>query len=183
MNKGDLKNGMTLVLRNGCKVDYYKGYMMDFYSEVIMKMDNYNDDLTYNDRKCDFWDICEIIENGLVIWKREEIDWSKVPIGTKILFSINGREYTEGLFIKKDGNKFIVCDDIKNRLFTSCNYCELAEELNEEVPYNDVLKEFEEFCNGYFKIDRGCAGCKCNGGNGTCNKDDFINNKFTITRK
>lgn len=56
MNKGDLKNGMTLVLRNGCKVDYHKGYMLDFYSEVIMKMDKYNDDLTYN-KKYDFWDI------------------------------------------------------------------------------------------------------------------------------
>ena len=30
--------------------------MVDFESEEIMKMDKYNDDLTYN-KKYDFWDI------------------------------------------------------------------------------------------------------------------------------
>lgn len=183
MNKSDLKNGMTLVLRNGCKVDYYKGYMMDFYSEVIMKMDNYNDDLTYNDRKCDFWDICRIIENDFVIWKREDINWSKVPIGTKILFSINGGEYTEGLFIKKDGNKFIVCDDIKNRLFTSCNYCKLAEESKEEVTYNDMIDEFNNYCDAYLRVHKFCDKCDYKRNDQECDKFKFMKDKFTIIRK
>ena len=56
MNKSDLRDGMVLVHRNWNKVDYYKGYMVDFESEEIMKMDKYNDDLTYN-KKYDFWDI------------------------------------------------------------------------------------------------------------------------------
>lgn len=131
MKKSDLKNGYVVDLR----VDGYRRVVLfdellidenGRYERASNLIEKYRDDLTH--RSDPNLDIMKVYDEGMdLIWKRKEIDWSKVPIGTKILFSINGGEYTEGLFIKKDGNKFIVCDDIKNRLFTSCNYCKLAE--------------------------------------------------------
>lgn len=154
MNKSDLKNGMVVELRNGRRLLVMDNLLFDkkFIKEV--ELNDFTDALIYIGLNKEF-DIIKVYKNVRAfietnckpIWEREkDINWSKVPIGTKILFSINGGEYTEGLFIKKDGNKFIVCDDIKNRLFTSCNYCKLAEEPKEKVTFYDIEKEMNQYC-------------------------------------
>ena len=179
MKKSDLKDGMIVELRNGkrrfilnellIEVDLYK-------TTVVNSLIGYDDDLYCS---CvNSLDIIKIFYNNEVLWERKEIDWSKVPIGTKILFSINGGEYTEGLFIKKDGNKFIVCDDIKNRLFTSCNYCKLAEESKEEVTY----KELENKYNDFEDVECGeCSCCKYKESN-VCEFAWILDN-YNVTRK
>lgn len=137
MNKSDLKDGMTLVYRNGCKVDYYKEHLLDFESEGIGKMDSFNDDLTHKEH--DFWDVCKIIEDDSVIWEREkEIDWSKVPLGTKVVVS-NDAFFTEKVmyFINKTGDYYFVVD--KKRINTDYfKYCKLVEEQKEEVTYKEM---------------------------------------------
>lgn len=186
MKKSDLKNGYVVDLRaDGCRrVVLFDELLIDEngrYERASNLIEKYRDDLTH--RSNPNLDIMKVCDEGMdLIWEREEIDWSKIPVGTKVLVSDDNKEWFEGFFVLK-GSCFTVVQNKQSRKLSAWIYCKLAEDPKEEVSYNDVLKEFEEFCNGYFKIDRGCAGCEYNDGNGTCNKGGFINNKFAITRK
>lgn len=203
MKKSELKNGMVVELRNGNRYLILNGNLVDKNFNLSLNLDFYmNDTMKVNESKIYailnkevdyskldinkvFSDYTSLLMKGLesVVWEREEIDWSKVPIGTKILFSINGEEYTEGLFIKKDGNKFIVCVDMENRLFSSCNYCKLAEESKEKVSYKELLDEFNNYCDKYYNKNNSCVGCECYDGTNICRKEKIIDNRFTIIRK
>lgn len=132
MQKSDLKYGIHVKLRDGSIREYYKGYFIGVEYNELGYIDFYDIDLKHNTES--ELDIMEVFdEDNNTIWERKEIDWSKVPIGAEILFSSDGKKYTEGLFIKKDCDKFIICDDIENRLFSTWKYCKLAEEPKEEV--------------------------------------------------
>lgn len=169
MKKSDLKNGMVVELRNGERYLVLNGSLVDENFNSSLNLDFYmNDTMKVNERKIYgmldkevdyskldinkvFLDYTSLLMKGfeIVIWKREDIDWTKVPIGTKILFSDDGEKYTEGLFIKKDGDKFIVCDDIENRLFSDWKYCKLAEDSKEEITGENLNDEFDRYCENY----------------------------------
>lgn len=172
MNKSDLKDGMILIYRNGCEVDYYKGYLLDFESEGIEKMNLFNDDLTHKEHE--FWDVCKIIEDDSVIWEREEIDWSKVPVGTKVMVKFNfDDEYQEGTFICiNDNGKFLTYD--KRAGILHWKYCKLAEEQKEEVTIDDINEDIVRYCHKNSD--------DCNRLCGLCTTKYILNN-YNITRK
>ena len=181
MNKSDLKDGMTLVYRNGCKVDYYKGYLLDFESEGIGEMDLFNDDLTHKEH--DFWDVCKIIENDSVVWEREEVDWSKVPFGTKVRCWRDINNKFEGKFLGYDEgiNMYVVFVSVDRRTDWEC--CELVEDPKEEVTYNEMMKSIDGICNKYYKKNKSCCGCVAYKSNCYCSKSVLIDENFIITKK
>lgn len=187
MKKNDLKNGYVVDLRvNGYRrVVLFNELLIDGtggYERASSLIEKYRDDLTH--RSDSNLDIMKVYDEGMdLIWEREEVDWNKVPIGAEILFSSDGKKYTEGLFIKKDCDKFIICDDIENRLFSAWEYCKLAENLKERVSYGQMIKELDELCDKYYEESGTCHGCECFNRDGMCNKNKLVDNNFTITRK
>ena len=92
MKVEDLKNGMSYKNRNGemfyiindkvfVKSDVITlRYCRELYQELVY----YDEDFKCSSNKK--WDIMEIYDtNNKLIWERKEIDWSKIPIDTKIL--------------------------------------------------------------------------------------------------
>ena len=176
MNKSDLKDGMVVTIRGGqqCILIERNLFKNDF--TLNSTLFDYNEDLTHKKNKNN--DIVKVFNIGKLkeLWKREEVDWDKVPIGAEILFSSDGKKYTEGLFIKKDCDKFIICDDIENRLFSTWKYCKLAEEPKEEVTFYDIEKEMNQYCDDQNE-DRICQQ-ECD----TCGIKYILAN-YNLTRK
>lgn len=106
MNKKDLKDGMIVRLRNGicyCILhnDILKKDEEEGKYEIIMNLNKYNDDMTFD--KDEILDIMKVYDfNMKILWKRKEIDWSKVPHDTKVLVAIinyeNDEEWTKRYF-------------------------------------------------------------------------------------
>jgi len=178
MNKSDFKNGMHVKLRDGSLREYYKGYFIGVEYKEHSYIDFYDIDLKNNQN--DRLDIVKVFnENNNTIWKREEIDWSKVPVGTKVLVSDNENNWYEHLFIDYEINlndeiiKFKAID-IKSKQIHSWKYCKLAEEPKEEVTSDDIGKEMKSYCKKHNKsCDRICEICTVR----------YILDNYNITRK
>ena len=142
MNKSDLKNGMHVKLRNGSIREYYKGYFIGVEYNELGYIDFYDIDLKHNtESKLDIMEVFD--EDNNTIWEREEVDWDKVPVGTKVLVSANEIDWFTSYFIKKlspieDANFYVI--NIKGEL-NEWEYCKLAEEPKEEVTFYDVNKK------------------------------------------
>ena len=90
MNKNDLKNGMVYETRNGLtfyiildtvhKLNYSNNPYIGTLDDIL---GCYHDDLTHNNKYSDIMIVKDV--DGNVIWEREEIDWTKVPVDTKVL--------------------------------------------------------------------------------------------------
>ena len=146
MNKKDLKNFMVVKLRNG-----YKKIFLDnrFLNGDIYSISEYNDDLKYhegtNNNDLDIVEAYRVIElsddlesllddcNLELIWEREEVDWTKVELGTPVL--VKGPyepEWKEGVFLEFNDeftNPFMVY--VKGHRYRSVLWekCKLAGEL------------------------------------------------------
>lgn len=161
MNKSDLKNGMHVKLRNGSIREYYKGYFIGVEYNELGYIDFYDIDLKHNTES--ELDIMEVFdEDNNTIWEREEVDWSKVPVGTKVLVSANEIDWFTSYFIKKlspieDTNFYVI--NIKGEL-NEWEYCKLAEEPKEEVTFYDVNKKMDSYCEKNNKsCDQACGPC------------------------
>lgn len=97
MNKSDFKNGMSFIMRNGEKRfvindgvygKSWDGNELYLYDTLDEHRDVYNEDFTRigdeaSYRKLDIMKIYDCDNN--LVWERDEIDWSKLPVDTKLL--------------------------------------------------------------------------------------------------
>ena len=115
MRKQDLKDGMVVELRNGERNIILNGKVMSFIS--FTSLDGYNNDLT--DKNTSRLDIVKVFSSDInilndiktvsnVIWERKkEVDWSKVPIGTKVVCWDDCNKKYEGIFLRHKKNEYI----------------------------------------------------------------------------
>lgn len=193
MNKSDLKDGMVVELRNGRKLLVMDNLLFDKKYVKEVELDEFVDTLFYIGENEGF-DIIKVYENARPfietnckpIWEREkEIDWNKVPVGTKVLVSDYGKNWYEHWFIKynfeKEGEFKFKCIDIKSEQIHNWKLCKLAEEPKEEVELVNIGEleiKYEKFkdvnCNE-------CRYCKYEKSN-EC-KFAWLLDNYNVTRK
>lgn len=185
MNKSDLKDGMVVELRNGRKLLVMDNLLFDKKYVKEVELDEFVDTLFYIGENEGF-DIIKVYENARPfietncksIWEREkEIDWSKVPVGTKVLVSDYGKNWYEHWFIKynfdKEGEFKFKCIDIKSEQIHNWKLCRLAEEPKEEVTFDDICNDLHDECCR-FNCDFDCNGCT----NINCKYFEFYSIKY-----
>ena len=129
MGKNDLKNGMIVTLRRGVEKIVIGGCLFNEEGTITSKLDYYNDDLTYTNN-CTSEDIMKIEYGGKVIWERE-IEWDKVPFGTKVrVWDDDELDNLVGRFIYYEESyayPFLVFVESEKDT-NSFRYCEIIEE-------------------------------------------------------
>lgn len=194
MNKNDLKNGMTLILRN-----YRKRYIinnkvfgdgddeftLDLFDDLDDWLDRLDEDLKIKRKGGSEYDVMRILDcDNNVIWKREEVDWTKVPVDTKVLVrNFKEEEWKRRYFAEyKDGmfyafNNGLTSWSTSNEI--SWREYKLAEEPKEEITVSvkDLCKAFKTMCESH-----NCNCCDYDGGDGTC-EIRWISDNYNITKK
>lgn len=186
MNKSDLKDGMVVELRNGGKrvvwgKDLYEIHALKL--TVVNCINNYNNDLyyTFTDSKRNL-DIMKVSYGDELLWERKEIDWSKMPIGIKVLVRDNlEEEWKEAIFVdESEEGKFITYDRY-NHMQEYWNYCKLAEGPKEEVEVVS-LEELENKYESFEDVEcNECRYCKYEKFN-VCEFAWLLDN-YNVTRK
>lgn len=194
MNKNDLKNGMTLILRgegerylvkNKVFSEDWRGRMVELCSDLKTWLLTFDDDLKKTNRAHEHFDIMKVLDcDNNVIWKREEVDWTKVPVDTKVLV----RDFKEGKWCKryfaeyKDGRFYTFNDggtswSVSGK--TPWREYKLAEEPKEEITVSakDLFKAFEAMCE-----PNSCSCCDYNRGDEPCSFR-WISDNYNITKK
>ena len=152
MKKSDLKDGMVVTIRGGQQCILIERNLFKNNFTLNSTLFDYNEDLTHKKNKNN--DIVKVFDIGKLkeLWKREEIDWSKVPIGTKVLVSDNENNWYEHLFIDYRNNEDFKfkCIDAKSKQINNWKYCKLAEkEVTKEELKEEYLDFMEPESNGY----------------------------------
>lgn len=179
MNKSDLNNGKIVTLRYGDECLIVNDVLIKNNFRFNTYLEEYNENLTHKKNKN--YDIVKVqgFNKESVLWKREEINWSKVPVGTKVLVSDNENNWYEHLFIDyeinlKDEIINFKAIDIISKQIHSWKYCKLAEEPKEEVTSDDIEKEMKSYCKKHNKsCGRICETCTVR----------YILDNYNITRK
>ena len=196
MKKSDLKSGMVVELRKGTRFMYINDYLYNEMHEY--NISHYNDDLIHvqNVRICDVVKVFKIDRSKLkcqfknitlyelltdefleLIWQRDEVDWSKVPFGTKV------RVWDYAGDTKYDGRFLSYCEEHENSfhvfLHEDCygafRHCELAEE-----PISN--KELKQKYIKYLKEEYHCVGDEIDIDEVSC-LTDYIFKNYNVTRK
>lgn len=162
MNKSDLKDGMVVTMGGGNQCILIEGNLFKNNFTLDSTIFDYNKDLTSKKNKN--YDIVKVFDIGKTkeLWKREEIDWDKVPVGTKVLVSDNENNWYEYLFVDYQYNEEFEFKaiDIKSKQLHNWKYCKLAEEPKEEVTFDDIDKKLDFYCINHNKIcDQACGPC------------------------
>lgn len=152
MNKSDLQDGYGIGLRkyNRCgDAEYYKGYIIDFQTEQMISLGvDYNDDLTHKyDEDLDIMAVYDDKESKC-LWNREEIDWSKVPLGTKVICYDFENEKFEGIYLGYESKIFTYPFRVyvSNINETRWSHCELIKDICDETLLKECIKNFDKFC-------------------------------------
>ena len=177
MNKSDFKNGMHVKLRNGSIREYYKGYFIGVEYNELGYIDFYDIDLKHDtESELDIMKVFD--EDNNTIWEREEVDWDKVPVGTKVFCSDDNKKFTSKIyyFIKYENGQNLFTVLREDRTYFSWNYCKLAEQAKEEVTFYDIEKEMNQYCDDQNE-DRICQQ-ECD----TCGIKYILAN-YNLTRK
>lgn len=116
--KNDLKTGMAAITRKGEKLLFLKEDTDSFFVNEKGFFDNlksYDDDLvSFNSKERDIMKIYKgsivhgldkVIDKGKLIFNRKEIDWTKVPVDTKIRFTLDGKAYVNRYFAKYENDQ------------------------------------------------------------------------------
>lgn len=166
MRLEDLKNGMSYKNRDDeifyiindkvfVKADIIT---LRYHRELYQELEYYDEDFKWSNNKK--WDIMEIYDcDNKLIWKREEIDWSKIPVDTKVLVKNdeNGewnKRYFAG-FINGEVTTFSngmtswSTSRSNNPILVSWKYAKLVENKkvkNENI--EDIENQFAEYCKG-----------------------------------
>lgn len=164
MNKSDLKDGMVIKYKDGTSRVCLNGGLWTEYG-IAVKAENINNDLK-SSISSEF-DIDRIFYNNKLIWKREEIDWNKVPVGAKVAVSDNEVNWYDAIFIDymsneniNDGKLYFKVADVKSKQVHLWKYCKLAEKPKEEVTFDDIDKKLDFYCINHNKIcDQACGPC------------------------
>lgn len=155
MKKSDLKDGMVVTIRGGQQCILIERNLFKNNFTLNSTLFDYNEDLTHKKNKNN--DVVKVFGIGKLkeLWERKEIDWSKVPVGTKVLVSDNENNWYEHLFIDYRNNEDFKfkCIDAKSKQIHNWKYCKLAEKPKEEVTKGELKKEYLDFMepesNGY----------------------------------
>ena len=190
MNKNDLKNGMIFEMRNKSRFlilnneIYHKDIChYEYFEKLHYFLESYNDDMfSMNDNKYDIMKVLDCDNN--VIWERKEIDWTKVPVDTKVLVRDSKKEewckryfaeYKDGIFytFNNAGTSWSTSNEISWREY------KLAEEPKEKITVSvkDLCKAFKTMCESH-----NCNCCDYDGGDGTC-EIRWISDNYNITKK
>lgn len=104
MNKSDLKDGMVVTIRGGQQCILIERNLFKNNFTLNSTLFDYNEDLTHKKNKNN--DIVKVFGIGKLkeLWEREEVDWSKVPAGTKVLVSDADERKYVGYFIEYIAN-------------------------------------------------------------------------------
>jgi len=173
MKKSDLKDGMVVENRSGNRFIVVGNAVMG--TKNWYSMDDFDENLNVLNYKN--LDICKVykkfessldhvlggIESNL-IWKREEVDWNKVPAGTKVLVSDNCGEEHVGYFINIISAEYFKFHALINKgnLYESCYWenCKLLEEPKKEVTFDDIDKKMRFYCTNHIKsCNQACDIC------------------------
>lgn len=169
MNKSELRNGMSLKMRNTYKflilnseiyLETIDGY--EYFNKLNHFLSSYNNDMTNLDD--DKYDIIEVYNiDGKLIWERDEIDWSKVPKDTKVLVKNKTDklwypryfvEYKNGKYNTYiNGSTSWSTDDFPEEW----DYCKLVEEQKEEITLEELIQEHDKL---HKSCHRNCMACK-----------------------
>lgn len=173
MRPEDLKNGMSYKNRNGemfyiindkvfVKSDVITlRYHRKLYQELVYYDENFK---WVKNKK---WDIMEIYDaNNKLIWERKEkeIDWSKVPVDTKVLVrNLPEQQWEQRYFAKyEDGEVYAFMNGATSWSISawsdiiSWKEAKLVEdEKMENIDMKKINNQYEEYCKC-----RGCAECK-----------------------
>lgn len=164
MNKSDLKNGMTIKVEKGHEYLFLKNKVYekgdDFTLELLCCnmekfLKTYNDNLKH--KEISLKDIMKVFDiNGKLIWERKEIDWSKIPIDTKIwVKDFENNNWIPRYFAKYENGKVFAYD--YGRTSWSCgdesplgwDYAKLPEEPKKEnshITWDYIMAKFEKLC-------------------------------------
>lgn len=166
MDKNELKNGMSFKMRNtykflilngGIYLETIDGY--EYSNKLNHFLSSYNNDMT--DLDDDKYDIMKVYDiEGKLIWERDEVDWSKVKFGTKVIAwnDLHEDSKVEGLFLSLTPTarepRFLVYYETKNCdgkpighawTFDKCELTEEQKEVTlEDLIQEEVYKEFKE---------------------------------------
>lgn len=166
MRLEDLKNGMSYKNRDDeifyiindkvfVKADIIT---LRYHRELYQELEYYDEDFKWSSNKK--WDIMEIYDcDNKLIWKRKEIDWSKIPVDTKVLVKNdeNGewnKRYFAGLINGEvttfsNGMTSWSTSRPNNPILVSWKYAKLVENKkvkNENI--EDIENQFAEYCKG-----------------------------------
>ena len=203
MKKSDLKSGMVVKLRDWKeKMILIDDVFCSYEKKDFLKIGNYDEKLNFksNDRldivevyKCKYPNLLKCFaENNLeLIWKREkEIDWSKIPFGTRVRVWDSGEKSYKGKFLgynqEEEGyypfNVFVDVDyDV------AWEKCELIEEPEEEKEEKEELtleilhQEYLKYCEAFI-VNDDCCDCKYIDNRHGC-FSSFILKNYNVTRK
>lgn len=201
MNKNDLKNGMTLILRGEGEKYIVKnkifgedkdGCMLELYSDLKTWLQTFDDDLKKINRIDKHSDIMKVLDcDNKVIWERKEIDWTKVPVDTKVLVRNFKEEWVKRYFAEYKDGMFYAFNNggtswstsnktswgVSNK--TSWRECKLAEEPKEEITVSvkDLYKAFKTMCDLH-----NCDCCDYDDNYETC-EFRWISDNYNITKK
>lgn len=158
MKLQNLENGMIVTLRYGNECLLVDDKLIANNFRLHNKLDNYNDNLTSKGNEQ--YDIVKVQSFNKVdtLWERKEVDWSKVPFGTKVrVWYYSCNEKLEGRFIRykdyEDTHKFEVFVEGKDHIDWA--ECELVE-MEDTPTSNEIDKGHTEHCNQ----QDGCRECK-----------------------
>ena len=190
MNKNDLKNGMFFEMRNKSRFlilnneIYLEGInLYEYSSNLHYFLVSYNDDMcSMNDNEYDIMEVFNSCNES--IWKREKVDWAKVPVDTKVLVrNSKDEEWQRKHFAEYKNGKVFTYDygtSWNTSLITTWEYAKLAEKLKKEmiVSAKDFHKAFRTMCESHPRCD--C--CDYNYCVGTCEFKWILDN-YNVTRK
>ena len=199
MNKRELKNGMCFKTRNNNLYDIIRGEVFKMvYEEQSLKykdtlkvfISRYDEELKSN--HSDRFDIMEVYDSdGELIWKRDEVDWSKIKFGTKVIAwnDLHEDSKVEGLFLSLSPTarepRFLVyyeTNDCYGNPIGHANIfdkCKLIEEPKGEVTLDELILEHDEL---HKSCDRNCMSCKYNDWDANCMLLWILDN-YEIIRK
>lgn len=188
MNKSDLKNGMFVENRLEHKIRVIGKYFVTDDLEM-REFDKYREDLTYalNDKDEDIMKVLD--ENYNLLWERQEIDWTKVAIDTKVW--VRGADddewlprhfagYSNGLcYAYSEGCTSWTNEKEKSTaiLWSQCKLAEEPQELRKEV----TLEELREKHNKEHQ-KHSCTRCYYNEHDENCMFAWLLDN-YNVTKK
>lgn len=190
MNKNDLKNGMFFEMRNKSRFlilnneIYLEGInLYEYSSNLHYFLVSYNDDMcSMNDNEYDIMEVFNSCNES--IWKREKVDWAKVPVDTKVLVrNSKDEEWQRKHFAEYKNGKVFTYDygtSWNTSLITTWEYAKLAEKPKKEmiVSAKDLRKAFRIMCESHPRCD--C--CDYNYCVETCEFKWILDN-YNVTRK
>lgn len=169
MQKSEIINGMLFELRMGSTYYVIEGmvYIKTIEHTLVPCetlwdfLETYKDDLI--SKKSSNFDIVKIFDNGgKTIWKRDEIDWSKIPVDTKVLVKNSENvKWDRRYFAKYENGKVFTFTNgatswstsrPNNLIVVSWKYAKLAP--NEKTINKEIDDEFRTYC-----YETSCSKC------------------------